>query len=528
MVKRHSPYAQQISDAYEKFSLEREALRKGIPTAPNSPGTGGRLIGIADPYPFYQDEINLEPINTRINLTSQLLMIEDSQSSPQVDAQTLPMLLEKLKSDGSLGSGTAHEITQRFFDWRQSPSKQTHHALSKILGETFPELYVHPLSRLKEQVARLLLSGIPCDPAPDSDTISITGGMGGGTSAGATVAILTALRKPEQSVILPVPSYFGFPLSIDTLFNTAPLLVDTQQTQFKLTAETLEEAINKQSGVKAGSWLIFTNPDSITMAEYTQDELQALARVIAKHQLNVLTDELYARVGTQEHCSLASLEAHGPDNYSLQDHVFTVTGNSKQINFFRPQIKFGVASGPESSMSAVVNGTDWDQLCMESPVEALWHTECLKIVSGEDRERYRETVTARYNDLAKSVKQLNERLGKEEVILNGNGGHLATLTLSKHLLDKVGIQNSEDLQRYLLYMTKIDTHQLGLMGVNTPIVRINVTQAYPQLDDMIERLGELVKQIEQGLAPPASGVCKVFDDLVERHTAEQSIEGQSR
>lgn len=141
-------------------------------------------------------------------------------------------------------------------------------------------------------------------------------------TVGATEGIATALQtlvNPDDVVLIPTPI---FPIYIpDTLLNHGQVvLLDTSADHFVLTPQRLEAAINAQQGknVKA---VVLNYPNNPTGVTYNHAELAGLAKVIAKHQLWVVSDEIYAELSyNQAHESLANF---------IPDQVIVVNGLSK-------------------------------------------------------------------------------------------------------------------------------------------------------------------------------------------------------
>lgn len=120
-------------------------------------------------------------------------------------------------------------------------------------------------------------------------------------TTGATEGIfssLTAMLNPGDSVIIPTPI---FPIYIpDTMLNGAkPIFLDTSDNGFILSPEKLQATIeaNKDT-VKAVVLNFPSNPTGVT---YNRDELQALADVLKKYDIFVLSDEIYSELTYGEH-----------------------------------------------------------------------------------------------------------------------------------------------------------------------------------------------------------------------------------
>ena len=93
----------------------------------------------------------------------------------------------------------------------------------------------------------------------------------------------------------------------------------TVEADFKMTAEQLEAAITPRTKL-----LIFSSPCNPTGSVYTREELEAIAKVLARHpQVYILSDEIYEHINFLDaHQSIAQFE-------SVRDRVIIVNGVSK-------------------------------------------------------------------------------------------------------------------------------------------------------------------------------------------------------
>lgn len=116
--------------------------------------------------------------------------------------------------------------------------------------------------------------------------------------------VLQVLCNTEDNVIVPAPYWVSYPEQIK-LAGAAPKIMETSdQQEFKITAKQLEQTIDKNT--KA---LILNSPSNPTGAVYSKEELQAIADICVKHDLYVISDEIYDKLmyeGT-EFTSIATL-----------------------------------------------------------------------------------------------------------------------------------------------------------------------------------------------------------------------------
>jgi aspartate aminotransferase len=135
--------------------------------------------------------------------------------------------------------------------------------------------------------------------------------------------LLQAILNPGDEVIIPTPYWVSYPDQVRILGGTPVFVETTDAAEFKLSAAQLDAAITPKTKV-----VILNTPSNPTGMLYTKSELQALAEVIVKHQVLVISDEIYAKLvyDGQQHVSIASL---GDD---IQRLTLFVDGLSKSFS----------------------------------------------------------------------------------------------------------------------------------------------------------------------------------------------------
>ena len=148
-------------------------------------------------------------------------------------------------------------------------------------------------------------------------------------------AVQSALN-PGDEMILPVPLWASH-LGMVQAVGGAPVLVNTADTGFKLTAAKLTNAITPKTRL-----LMICSPSNPTGAVYSAAELSLLASVLRKHEkVNVICDDLYEHI-IFDGAEFATLAAVAPD---LKDRILTVNGVSK--SYAMTGWRIGFAGGPD-------------------------------------------------------------------------------------------------------------------------------------------------------------------------------------
>ncbi|MBL1224414.1 pyridoxal phosphate-dependent aminotransferase [Enterococcus sp. BWR-S5] len=123
---------------------------------------------------------------------------------------------------------------------------------------------------------------------------------------GATEAIsasLLAMLEAGDKVLMPAPIYPGYEPVI-TLAGAVPVYIDTTENGFVLTPEMIEKAMSEHGDtVKA---VILNYPSNPTGVTYNREEVQAIAEVLKKYPVFVISDEIYSELTYEEtHVSIA-------------------------------------------------------------------------------------------------------------------------------------------------------------------------------------------------------------------------------
>ncbi len=130
---------------------------------------------------------------------------------------------------------------------------------------------------------------------------------------------IMALVNDGDEVIIPAPYWVSYP-QMAKLAGGEPVYIEAGFEQnFKITPEQLEAAITPKTRM-----LILCSPSNPTGSVYSQEELNALAEVIKKHDdLFVLADEIYEHINyIGKHASIAKCEG-------MKERSIIVNGVSK-------------------------------------------------------------------------------------------------------------------------------------------------------------------------------------------------------
>lgn len=159
-----------------------------------------------------------------------------------------------------------------------------------------------------------------------------------GGSEGIDMAI-RAIISPGDEVLVVEPSFVCYKPIAEVAGGIAIPLVTKNENKFKLTPKELENAITDKTKL-----LVLPYPNNPTGAILNRDELKALAKVIIKHDLFVISDEIYSELTytPQGHTSIASISG-------MQERTVVINGFSKTYSM--TGWRLGYALGPEPIIS---------------------------------------------------------------------------------------------------------------------------------------------------------------------------------
>ena len=241
------------------------------------------------------------------------------------------------------------------------------------------------LKELKVEISKYLNRGFGLQYDYNKEILVTVGG-----SEAIDIA-MRAMLDPGDEVLIPQPSYVSY-LPCCVLANGTPVTIELKaENEFRLTAEELEAAITPKTKL-----LVMPFPNNPTGAVMEKKDLEAVAEVIKKHDLFVLSDEIYCELTyLEKHVSIASLPG-------MRERTIVVNGFSK--SHAMTGWRLGYAYGPAEIIKQMLKIHQFAIMC--APTTSQYAAvEALKN-GDEDVAMMREQYDARRRYLMERFKEM--------------------------------------------------------------------------------------------------------------------------
>ena len=294
-------------------------------------------------------------------------------------------------------------------------------------------------------------------------------------TVGGSEAIDIALRAmcdPGDEVIIPQPSYVSYE-PCARLAGAKPVIIKLKaENEFRLTAAELEEAITDKTKI-----LILPFPNNPTGAIMERTDLEAIAEVILKHDIYVLSDEIYAELTYKDkHVSIASLPG-------MQERTILINGFSKA--YAMTGWRLGYACGPEIIMTQMLKIHQFAIMCAPTTSQ---YAAVEAIKNGDDDiAMMRDSYNQRRRFLMNAFKEIGmdcfEPFGAFYVF---------------PCIKKYGM-SADDFAMKLLMEEKVAVVPGTAFGdCGEGFLRISYAYSIEKLKVAMEKIGKFVKKLESG------------------------------
>ncbi len=318
------------------------------------------------------------------------------------------------------------------------------------------------LLELREEIAAYQKRKIGVEYSPANEVL---------VTIGVSEAVDLALRvllEPGDEVLVPEPCFVSYAPGA-TLAYGKPVAVPTyDQDEYRLKPDVLESCITPRSKV-----LILAYPNNPTGGIMTADDLQPLVDIIKKHDLIVISDEIYCELTYQgQHVSIASFPG-------MRDRTLVMNGFSKA--YAMTGWRIGYACGNKDLISAMNKVHQYTIMCapimgQKAAIEALrnGNTEMVKMVAD-------------YNNRRKIILKGFREIGLD--CFEPQGAFYCFPSI------KVSGLSSEDFCEQLLTEEQVAVVPGNAFGTNGEgFIRCCYAASIPNIETAIERMGNFLRR----------------------------------
>ncbi|MEW4368807.1 aminotransferase class I/II-fold pyridoxal phosphate-dependent enzyme [Paenibacillus kandeliae] len=320
------------------------------------------------------------------------------------------------------------------------------------------------MPELREAIAGYLETEFKTSYDPANEIIVTVGG------SEAIDLALRALIAPGDEILIPEPCYISYS-PITAIGGGVPVGIETvAENNFKLTAEALEKSITPRSKI-----LILCYPSNPTGAIMTYEDWLPIAQVVEKHDLIVISDEIYAELtyGTK-HVSFASIPG-------MQDRTILVSGFSKA--FAMTGWRMGYACGHPDLISAMLKIHQYTVMC--APV--MGQVAALEALTNglEEKDKMVESYNRRRRLIVDGFRSIGLECHEPQ------GAFYAFPSIQA-----TGLTSEEFAQQLLVEgrVAAVPGNVFGLGGEG--FIRCSYATSVAQLSEALERIGSFVNKIK--------------------------------
>ncbi|PKM82261.1 MAG: aromatic amino acid aminotransferase [Firmicutes bacterium HGW-Firmicutes-14] len=331
------------------------------------------------------------------------------------------------------------------------------------------------LLELREEIARYLYNTYKVIYEPRNEVLITVG-----VSEGMDLA-LRAVTAPGDEVLVPEPCYVSYAPCTSMAGGVPVSIPASAENDFRVTAAQIEEKITPRT--KA---LILSYPNNPTGAVISREELMEIAKVVKKHDLIVISDEIYHNLTYEgKHTCFASLPA-------MRSRTILLNGFSKA--YAMTGWRLGYACGHPDVIGHMTKIHQYTMLC--APVTA--QMAALEALQNGTEEMAK--MVAEYDRRRKLVLKGFCEIGLE--CFEPKGAFYAFPSIKN-----TGM-TSEEFAEKLLLEAKVAVVPGNVFGANGEgHIRCSYAASVADLTEAIERMGIFLQKYtgEQNKAAAASG-----------------------
>lgn len=322
---------------------------------------------------------------------------------------------------------------------------------------------------LRQEVCKFFKRKYDVQYEPETDVLVTVGG------SEAIDLCLRVLVSEGDEVLIPEPSFVCY-VPITEMAGGVPVVIKTRaEEKFRLTAEDIESHITDKTKV-----IILPFPNNPTGAVMRREDLEAVAEVIRKHDLMVLSDEIYSELtyGSEKHVSIASIDG-------MKERTVVINGFSKTYSM--TGWRMGYAVGPKEIISPM---TKLHQFAIMSAPTMSQYAAIEALANGdEDIEMMKEQYDMRRRLIVDGLNKIGLTCFEPE------GAFYVFPSIKS-----TGLSSTEFCEKliYSKHVAVVPGDAFGESGAG--YVRISYSYSIQHITEALERMEAFVKEIKENNA----------------------------
>lgn len=280
---------------------------------------------------------------------------------------------------------------------------------------------------------------------------------------------MRAMLDPGDEVLIPQPSYVSY-VPCATLANGTPVIINLkEENEFRLTAEELEVAITPKTKL-----LVLPFPNNPTGAIMERKDLEAIAEVVKKHDLYVISDEIYAELSyLEDHVTIASLPG-------MRERTVLINGFSKAYSM--TGWRLGYACAPKIILEQMLKIHQYAIMC--APTTSQYAAVEAVRNGDEDVATMREEYNGRRRYLMHRFKEMGLQC------FEPYGAFYAFPSIQEF-----GITSDEFATRMLKEKKVVVVPGTAFGDCGEGFLRISYAYSLDQLKEALDRMEEFVTEL---------------------------------
>jgi len=244
----------------------------------------------------------------------------------------------------------------------------------------------------------------------------------------ALVYAFMILLDEGDEVLIPDPYWVSYPQMVELAGGTTVPVPTKEENNFKITAKDIEKLITSKTKI-----LVLVNPNNPTGTLLSKKELESIAEVVKRHDLIVITDEVYEKIifDNSKYTSFASIPG-------MEERTITVNGFSK--TFAMTGWRLGYACAPKAFIEKMLILQQQSATCPNAFAQygAIYAMENKIPEAAELVKEYEKRRNKTVKNLGK-VKPYSciAPAGTFYLFLNIKGFGKTSMKVAEELLDKV-------------------------------------------------------------------------------------------